>query len=1365
MEPKRNNDIYMRRRLLGWILKGILILFILILLFMVFLALPPGENIIKNQVQDKLSSFLGESVKIGSLETNIFSHVQLNQIEVGKDGDSPTVPLLKINQLNVSYTLWPILKKEIKINSLSISGMQANLFREPTGTYNLPAVFTNSQTESSSDSLSQGFKIILKKVNFDHSAIFFSDKIANLVVSLGGISLDANELHDGIYNFQIEIDSGGVDLDNNKFHSLGVMASGQLNPESLQLDSLQLNLPDGEMHGHLTLDLKNSSKMRGQFYLNTNIEKYTALVKNSIPAEFYPVRSDLVADIEVKGELNKPQISTTLKFSNGELGPEIPFTAKMQMAYSPSVLDVQSFDLKIFEGNISGNGNIQLDSLYNHRFTMKLTNLSLGSVRHLVLQNQAAFTGEINGGVKTEGPLKNPVDLTVNSTISLTRMFYNSKPMADLNGDLRFDNKIFAVNMRQGESRLKGSFELSNHSVNGNFLANIRQIQTFANLAGISDLKGHLEFSGTISGQTNNPDISLSFRGDSISYQNMPLDTINGGLDYRDNKLILHKTMFSGELTSIDSLKSPFHLMGLTGGIAYNGSVEGPVDDPKGQLNVSLNSVSYQKWQLAKAEINLSLDSGRVELNPSYFQQDSVSLLAEGEYTLKKACGMLGVALTGGNIPVSFAVPFDSTQRKEEIFPFGLVQSTFDLADSSNWRIDVKSYHLDLDKVIRISPLDIPISGNAGFDLSLRGKPPSPRGKFRFELKPFQYKETLVDSIHGAILLTRSDLQLDSMVAFIGGEQSGIKGRLEVMHRATGSIYLSPQSLVNLRAIGKHLSLELFEPFLPEQHKVNGFVNYTLNISGQLEKPKIRGTAEITGGSFLLNPQAPGFENVSLNMAFQDSLFIIKPLQGKYLKTPFQLNGQFITQDWKKFRTNFQLQLSDRETLDLSGRLYPDSLNIQLAVKSMDLSILQPFVPQLNALKGEVSANLSIRGMFQNPSLFGELKIDQLGFQPVNFTETVSDGRMNISLNRQTVRVDSFFFKLAGGTAQATGDFTLDHFELTEANLKTSLENMPIERPDFFKVLIDSAQLVYQKKNGYYQLSGDLALGKSQFTRNIEPQEIIQSLRTARGPITEPTELQKNTRLNIRLRQSKDLWIDNNLANIQFDAALEFIGTLANPNVTGRVQAEKGYVMYLDRKFQVDTAIVDFVDPNKLNPIVNLKATSNVTVYERQQSTDYQIVLMVTGPLDEPVVALTSTPPLSKSDILSVLTLGTTTGNLLSSSEGGSSVTNVLTRRVEAFSSQRITRYLSTQVGNLLGLDQVMIEGNIFRFNQGGGPQLVAKKTFLNRFEVTYSTTVGHINDQGIRLDYNFSKHWAIQGESNQKGETGIDLKYQIKFK
>ena len=1355
----------MRKRLLGWILKSILILFVLILLFMAFLALPPGENIIKNQVQDKLSSYLGESVKIGSLETNIFSHVQLNQIEVGKDGDSLTIPLLKINQLNVSYTLWPLLKKEIKINSLSISGMRANLVRSENGTYNIPAVFTTAQPKSSSDSLSQGFKLILKKAELDRSDIFFSDEKANLEISLLGLSLKASQIKNELFDFQMRIDSGGIIIDKNEFLASQFKTQGQYSPETLHLDTVQLSLPDGHLHGHFALDLKNSEKMNGQFHLVTDIEKYASLFKNSVPTEFYPMQAGLVAEVNLAGDLGQPEINSTLKFANGQLGSDIPFSATFQVDYSPSLLTLPSYDLKIFNGSISGNGNVHLDSLYDHHLNMKLANLSLATVRRLLLKNQAAFTGEINGDINTEGPLKNPVDLTATSTISLSRMYYNSKPMADMESDIRFVRKTFAVNMHQGKSQLNGSFKFSNHSINGNFSADIRQIQPMANLAGISDLRGHVKFSGTLAGQTDNPDISLSFRGDSISYQNMPLDTINGGLDYRDNIIILHKTNFSGELASIDSLASPFHLHGLTGGIVYKGTVEGPIEDPKGELIVSLDQLSYQKWKLTKAEINLTLDSGRVELNPSYFQRDSVSLLAEGDYDLKKARGLLGIALTGKNIPTSFVVPLDSTQRIAENFPDGLVQTDFDLADSMNWRIDVKSYHLDLEKIIRIYPLDIPISGKAGFDLSLRGKPSSLRGKFRFELKPFRYKETLVDSIHGAILLTRSNLQLNFLVAFMAGDQSEIKGRLELMHRADGSIYFSPQSQVNLRAIGKHLNLQLFDSFLPAQHKVNGFVNYSLNISGQLEKPKIRGTAEITGGSFLLNPQARGFENVSLNMAFQDSLFIIKSLQGNYLKTPLQLEGQFITRDWRQFRTNVRLQLSSRETVDLSGRLYPDSLNMRLEINTLDLSILQPFVSQVTDLKGEMTADLSIRGIFQNPFLFGELKISQLGFQPVNFAETVSNGRMKIFLNRQAVKVDSFSFNLAGGTAGASGDLTLDHLELTEINMRTSLNNIPIDRPDFFSVLIDSARLVYQKKNGFYQLSGDLALGKSQFTRNIETQQIIQSLRTAQGPISEPTELQKKTKLNLRLRQSKDLWIDNNLAKIQFAAALEFIGTLANPNVTGRVQAEKGYVMYLDRKFQVDTAIVDFVDPNKLNPIVNLKATSNVTVYERQQSTDYQIVLTVTGPLDEPVVALTSTPPLSKSDILSVLTLGTTTGNLLSGSEGGSSVTNVLTRRVEAFSSQRITRYLSTQVGNLLGLDQVMIEGNIFRFNQGGGPQLVAKKTFLNRFEVTYSTTVGHINDQGIRLDYNITKRWAIQGESNQKGETGIDLKYQIKFK
>ena len=1356
----------MKKRLLNWLLKSLLVLLIIFLLIILFFSLPPGENLIKNQIQNKLSSYLGQSVEIGALETNLYSQVQINRLRIGRENDSLAAPLLKINRLKVRYTLWPLLKKEIEIKALSISGIQTNLVRQANGTYNLPDIFKTSQNKKSQDTVSQGFKFVIKKVNLEKSAFHYSDKKTKLDINLLGLFLNARQKKNLLYDFQLGIDSVGLVLDENKLPPGGFMARGQLSPIYAQLDTVHINLPDGQLYGHITWNKTDSSSaLNGQFQLRAGIAKYSSLIRNSIPAKFYPVQSDLLAEVKIKGELNHPEIQTVLNFSDGILGSEIPFTAAMQVNYFPPLLDVKTFDLKIFEGDISGNGEIQLAGMYNHHFTGKLSNLSLGNIRNLLSQNQSLFSGDVSGEIKTEGPLRNPANLTANSNIFFTRMSYNSRPIPELDTHLRFSDKSFTLNMHQGKSGLNGSFKLTNNNINGTYSGNIRKIQTFANLAGINDLKGRLQFSGLVTGQINNPVISTSFQGDSILYRNLPVDTINGSLDYHDKNLFFHKTNFSGQLSSLDSLESTFHLEGLAGGLQYHGSLQGTVKNPQGQVNIAIQDFSYKKLQLTKAEINVALDSGWVNLRPSYLEQTSLAILLEGNYELREARGILGIALINGNIPENFTVPVDSGAGNVSNYPSGLIVSNFNFADSSNWQINVKSYHLDLEKILNLYPLGTSISGKTGFDLRFRGKPSNPRGKINFEIRPFQYRETRLDSIRGALLLTHSELQLDSLVGYINGEQSRIEGRIGLQHSANSPVYISRSSQITIQSQGENLSLELLQPLLPTKGRINGLINYAVKINGRLGKPEIKGSAEITGGSFLFNSGGPGFENISLNITFQDSLFRVRPLQATYRKTSFQLDGEFITVNWYQFQTNFQLQAAGKEAMRFSGKMSPDSLNIKLDATNFDLSIVQPFISQVTKLDGGMSANLSINGPFRDPLLYGQVTISQLGFQPSGFKETVSKGTIKISLDRHTVRLDSFALNFAGGAARASGELSLDHFKLNEVNLSTSLINLPIDRPDLFTALIDTARFTYQKKDGDYYLNGNLSLGKSEFTRNIEAPEIIRSLRAAQGPIGEPTELEKKTRLNIRLRQSKDLWIDNNLAKIKFDAALQFIGTLANPNVTGRVQAENGYVMYLDRKFQVDTAIVYFINPNKLNPIVNLKATSQVTVYERQQSTDYTILLTITGYLDQPVVTLTSNPPLNKSDILSVLTLGTTTGNILSSTQSGSGVTNILTSRVESFSSQRITSYLSTQFGNLLGLDEVTIEGNIFRFNQGGGPQLVAKKTFLKNFEVTYSTIVGHINDQGVRLNYQFTRHWSIQGESNQQGETGLDLKYQINFK
>ncbi len=1366
MELKRKYQKSRGKRLLRRVSLTLSILFIIIFLFLLFFSLPPGEKIIRNLVQNKLTAYLDLPVHIGSLQTNIFSQLQITQVRIDTKYDSLFTPLLKIKQLDVSYSVWALLKKEVEINSLSVSGMQVHLVLRENGTYNLPTAFTSRPKETSSDTLSKGFRFKVNEFNLEQAAFYYTDKKADRDVSIEGLSLYMKQTKDKTYRFQMIADSGGVDFDTHKIPLSEFLAQGQFRSGSLQLDTVRMNLPDASLHGHMSVDMAGSpSKLTGQFHLTVSTATYSSLFRNSIPADFYPVQSDLAADIILNGELKRPEIHTTLRFNHGRLGTRIPFTAVMAVIYSPPVLDLQSFNLKIFEGNISGNGTVHLDSLYNHHFTMALEKLSLNTIHQLISQKNSLFAGNIGGKLKTDGPLKKPLSISVQSNISITRVSYKSRPIADFDADIRLANKTFSVNIQQGSSRLDGKFSLQNQNINGKYSADIRQIRPFVILAGIPELGGAIHFSGTVSGETKNPDVSMSFRGDSISYRNLPLDAIEGSLSYQHKELLFHNTIFSGELSGVDSLNPPLHLTGLSGGLSYYGSVQGTLKNPVAELNVSLQNIYYKKSQLARAELNLALDSQKVYLKPSYLKHDSLGILLEGNYEWQQSRGILGVVLTGKNIPGRFTVPLDFAAENSRDYPLGIINSRFNFSDSSDWKITVTSHHLDLTKITELYPLNLPIAGSTGFNLNFSGGLSHPRAKLNFELNSFQYKDAEFDSIRGALVLSETDLDLDSLVAFTKGEQSKIKGRIEVMHSSTKPVYISKRSHVTIQAEGNHLNLELLEPFLPADTKINGFISYSVQVSGRIYKPDISGEVEISNGAFLINPWNPGFDKISLKMTFKDSLFTLQTLQGRYLQTLFQMEGQFITIDWHHFQTEFQLRAAGKEAVKITGNLSTDSLQMRLDVNNLELSVVQPFVPGITELKGEMNANVVIHGAFNNPLLFGQLKLNKLKFNQPGLNEAITQGKMSISLNRHTVQLDSLSAKLNGGIAKASGKISLDHYKLTDVNLSTSLFKIPINRPDLFTVLIDTAKLTYQRKGEFYNLNGDVWLGKSQYTHNFEPQEIIQSLRSAQGPTREQSDLEKKTKLNVRLLESKNLWVDNNLAKIQLSAALEFIGTLARPNMTGRVQVEKGYVMYLDRKFQVDTAVVDFVDPNKLNPIVNLKAVSQVTVYERQQSTAYEITLSITGPLDQPVVDLTSNPPLNKSDILSVLTLGTTTENLLSSSASGTSVTNVLTRRVESLSSQRITSYLSNRVGNLLGLDQVTIEGNIFRFNQGGAPQLVATKTFLNRLAVTYSTTVGHLNDQGVRLDYHISKHWAIQGETNQMGEAGIDLKYQINFK
>jgi autotransporter translocation and assembly factor TamB len=255
------------------------------------------------------------------------------------------------------------------------------------------------------------------------------------------------------------------------------------------------------------------------------------------------------------------------------------------------------------------------------------------------------------------------------------------------------------------------------------------------------------------------------------------------------------------------------------------------------------------------------------------------------------------------------------------------------------------------------------------------------------------------------------------------------------------------------------------------------------------------------------------------------------------------------------------------------------------------------------------------------------------------------------------------------------------------------------------------------------------------------------------------------TRLDVRLRENDDLWIDNNLANIRMKAELGIIGTPVRPNLSGLVGIEEGYLIYLDRRFKVEKGNLFFSDPLKFNPDITLQAKTQVTEYQRTVAEKYTININVEGNLENLRADIYSEPALDKPDIVSLLTLGSTRSRLTGSGEGQGGFKDVIADRASKLTSDRVSGFISDKVGSVFGFDEFTVEGNLFKFDDSWGPRLVASRRISRRVELTYSTTVGHLNDQGVRLGYQLTPRISIQGETNQAGRSGIDLRYGLRFK
>jgi len=576
--------------------KILLILLVLAIIFITFIIVaylnkPLILRKVKTVFLEQIQSYTGRTAAIGKIDYNFLKGVIINDLEItGKSTDDKATFLL-IKELAFNPVIFPfILKKNILIPSINISGLDADIVRLKDGDWNFSDIV---KTFSSKPQTKSNFSFTVLKLNITNSEILFQDNYLASPFSrkLKDINLTLKPYLPTGAKFDLKVNIEDADSKvalSGKINFLSKQASAVINLDNLLIHEylayfgdIPFDIKDGKLSAKLACDYNNEL---------LHLEGSSSIDGINVTQDNLEIQSDssstLKIDYDFKNQEKPLNYEALIDISNAKASG-VPYLKEINELNGKLKL---SLDKLIFD-ETSGQslwGPLTLSgSLYNFQnpeLDVKInSNIDLTKLKEIFSLKDMKLEGNSDTELTVKGPLSSPENLDFKGRANISKAKFNTSYLPEaINGiqsTIDFDkNKIswkdLKANFQQETYTSSGSMEnflkpyvklaLSSNKLNlesefgiTNKTVNIAKLAgTFFNSK--FDIKGDVNISNT-----NNPLLDLVCNGniDLADLGNInknikdALDkiklsgivntqaTLNGGLkDYTNWKLSLNGT-------------------------------------------------------------------------------------------------------------------------------------------------------------------------------------------------------------------------------------------------------------------------------------------------------------------------------------------------------------------------------------------------------------------------------------------------------------------------------------------------------------------------------------------------------------------------------------------------------------------------------------------------------------------------------------------------------------------------------------------------------------------------------------------------------------------------------------------------------
>jgi translocation and assembly module TamB len=226
-------------------------------------------------------------------------------------------------------------------------------------------------------------------------------------------------------------------------------------------------------------------------------------------------------------------------------------------------------------------------------------------------------------------------------------------------------------------------------------------------------------------------------------------------------------------------------------------------------------------------------------------------------------------------------------------------------------------------------------------------------------------------------------------------------------------------------------------------------------------------------------------------------------------------------------------------------------------------------------------------------------------------------------------------------------------------------------------------------------------------------------------------------------------------ARLDIEGGVRVRGTWDHPVMLGDVHMLDGNLIFQGTKYQISRGDIDFANPFRLDPNLNVEATTTI-----QQ---YLVTVSFSGTLSHLSLAYRSDPPLPTNDVIALLALGSTGEQNGLRSSGGQQSQNY---GATALLSAAISNQLGGRVEQLFGISSFRVSPFLAgTTEQNAAARVTIEQQVTRQLTVTYSTNAQSNQQQAVQLEYALSPKVSLVALRDINGIYSVSVKFTKRLK